>query len=387
MNFISKKNILAFAGIFLAFSMAISSCREEPANNPNPNPEPVPTPAPEKVTKAPVFILNEGEEGGETGVLGMIDENGVYTDSIYYKANGHLLGCSAQDLFIRENEIFIITKRGDRNDGFAKLFVAEYPSLKEKKAYKNDDLNSIEYPTHLVANDKYIYIIDWRDIHILDRTSGKTKTIPNTNYVKSAQMLLIDNKVYAFTRNDLLLIEGDAVVKTLPYAKEPEAIAKYGKDKILLLNHDLTELAIIDINTFTITKTFDLSSLDIEKDDKSYVRTYNGKLSVYNDDVFITATYGTSSVYKYNLKTEKGGKLIDLKSISADANVLYGGIAVDSKTGAFYVVSMKDKEYEYKTNSLYYWEKTDNPTKENLKLKIDNTLSFPIGIYPVNNFQ
>lgn len=369
MNLISNKSLLRLlSSVFIFSAISLASCKDDEPNS-MPNQPPVEHP------KAPAYVLNEGNFSDGTGVLGMIDEKGMYHDSLYYKANGHLLGNVAQDLFMYKNEIFIITQNGEKNGGFAQLFIAEYPSIKEKKVYKNSELTALNTPSHVVANDKYIYLRDSKGISILDRASSNIKFIAGTEKAAFTQMAMIDNKVFAINDKAVLIINGETLEKTIEY--KAINLFKMADSKLLLINSELTELAILDPKTTNLDK-YDISSLGLKK--VQYAKVH---ISAYRNDVIIAQSSGKTKIYKYNLQTKVGVELIDLKTISEYANMMYGGTTIDSKTGALFAVTIKGWGMDYKTNAAYYWGKFDNKA---ITSKSENMLLFPAGIFPVNNF-
>ena len=65
------------------------------------------------------FILNEGQVWkGHYGTLVFISPKGIVTDSVYFKENGGSLGGGTQDLYIRNNKLYIISQNGGNDGGF-----------------------------------------------------------------------------------------------------------------------------------------------------------------------------------------------------------------------------------------------------------------------------
>lgn len=60
------------------------------------------------------FILNEGNMTTENGSLIFISPKGVATDSVYFKVNGTELGNVTQDLYIKDNKMYIISQNGKK---------------------------------------------------------------------------------------------------------------------------------------------------------------------------------------------------------------------------------------------------------------------------------
>lgn len=103
----------------------------------------------------------EGNMSNETGTLCHISPDGVMTPDIYYRANGEHMGNVAQDLFINDGKIYIITQNGSRNGGVGMFVVADAKTMEKVVAYEADEFTpALSWPTHIAVTGGYAFIRD-----------------------------------------------------------------------------------------------------------------------------------------------------------------------------------------------------------------------------------
>ena len=74
---------LKFAAIALLVAVGFTACSED---------DPAPAPAPLR-GEAGMYVINQGNSyGNVAGALDFIAQNGTKTDSVFFKANGQLIG-------------------------------------------------------------------------------------------------------------------------------------------------------------------------------------------------------------------------------------------------------------------------------------------------------
>lgn len=153
------------------------------------------------------FILNEGQYWADhAGTLVFISPKGIVTDSVYYKENGGLLGFATQDLYIKNNKLYIIAQKGG-NDG-GSLTVVNAETLKKERAYFDELGSELTTPTHIaVLNDDDIYIRDSDGINRFTPSTNTITFIENSARASQTTMAVADGKVFAVQSNKLLVIE------------------------------------------------------------------------------------------------------------------------------------------------------------------------------------
>lgn len=117
------------------------------------------------------FILNEGQVWKEHyGTLAFISPKGIVTDSVYYKENGGSLGGGTQDLYIRNNKLYIISQNGGNDGGF--LTIANAETLKKESSYEDELGSTLSMPSHIaVLDDNDIYIRDNNGVYRFNPSS------------------------------------------------------------------------------------------------------------------------------------------------------------------------------------------------------------------------
>ena len=112
-------------------------------------------------------MLNEGNMTTENGSLTWISPEGYVVADAYKTVNGTELGNVAQDMAFCNGKVYIISQNGNKNpngtvfenDGM--LVVADAHTLKRTAAYTTDDLQGLDWPTHIaVLDEQHLYIRD-----------------------------------------------------------------------------------------------------------------------------------------------------------------------------------------------------------------------------------
>lgn len=89
---------LKFAAIALLVAVGFTACSDD---------EPTPAPAPLR-GEAGMYVINQGNSGGHVaGALDFIAQNGTKTDSVFFKANGQLIGDEPQKPIIYGSKMYV----------------------------------------------------------------------------------------------------------------------------------------------------------------------------------------------------------------------------------------------------------------------------------------
>ena len=153
------------------------------------------------------FVLNEGRQlRGIPGTLVFINPKGEITDSVYYKENGASLGITTQDLFIKNNKLYLISQRGGEDGGFLTILNAE--TLKKERSYQ-DEFSAIQPTTHIaVLGDDDIYVrSEGKGIYRFTPSTGTLTFIENTKGANKTTMAVADGKVFVVNGSKLQVIE------------------------------------------------------------------------------------------------------------------------------------------------------------------------------------
>lgn len=86
------------------------------------------------------FVLNEGNPSSDNGSVIYITSDGRLINYAYWRMNGTELGNAAQDLFIADDKLYIVSQNGG-NDGM--LVEADARTLKRTDNFSKDDCSSL----------------------------------------------------------------------------------------------------------------------------------------------------------------------------------------------------------------------------------------------------
>lgn len=176
-----------------------------------------------------VFILNEGNMTTENGSLIFISSAGQVFNNIYANVNGKELGNSAQDLFIKDGKMWILSQNGKKSsvgttfDNEGLLVVADAGTMKRIDVYdevlrKEDGSYKLSWPTHLaVLNDENVFIRDNGGVHHFNSKTGELTLIPETRGAAKNRMAVANDKVFVIKSKQLLVFETNKkeIIKTI----------------------------------------------------------------------------------------------------------------------------------------------------------------------------
>lgn len=328
------------------------------------------------------FVLNEGNMTSGNGSLIFISPEGVITDSAYFKVNGTSLGNVTQDLYIRNNKMYIIAQNGNSNavgnDGM--LVVANAETLQKETSY-NAELTALSWPTHIaVLNEENVIIRDNKGLYRFNTISKALTFIKGSGNAVKLTMAVSNNKVFAAAGKKVYVVEANK--DTLTYALEMEAtvsgvvkasdgniwISTTGTPhKISKINH--SDYSIIRSNTIS---TGSLSA--------GWGATPG--ITAKGDTLYFSGA-GTN-IYRHIFSTGSTEFMLDAKTKVQDANIVYNNITVHPLTGEVYMNTIKGYGTNYLINNLSIFN-FDNEAK--LIANYQNHTSFPAGIFFTYNFE
>lgn len=327
------------------------------------------------------FILNEGNMTDGTGTLIHISPKGEITDSAYYKANHTLLGNVAQDLFIADNKMYLVTQNGSFNGGEGKLIIANAETLK-KEAVFDEEVKKLDWPSHVAVIDKQIYIRDLAGIYTFDATTQALNFIKGTEDATKNRMVVSNGKVFAGQSKNLLVLQNGELATKIAMPGKISGIAKADQNN-LWVSCTSTPAVIckVDAKTCKITQTNDLG--DAKVGQGGWGELAAPAISAKGDTIYFS---NHSTLIKRHIFSEKKTEdVVQVRDYVENASMVYSNLAVDPISGEVYIATIKGYGMNYLINNIavFNFSNPSNPLKRNYK----NYTKFPAGIFFTENFN
>ena len=343
------------------------------------------------------FVLNEGNMTTENGSLGYITPEGYVIGDAYKLVNGTELGNVSQDMAFCNGKIYVISQNGNKNavdvefenDGM--LVVMDAKTLKKEKAFSKDELEGLDWPTHIaVLDEQYVYIRDNKGIYRLDMETKQLSFVEGSDGAPKSRFVVMGGKVYTFQDKGYMCYileispESDSVSKiSLPYSApytSMYSIEKAGEGDVWLTAAGFGKYYVAKFNL--ATKELDSREIGSEPNVGSAGVSFCAK-----DNVIYYAN-GTT-LYRMRFDEAAGEEpgeeemLCDLNLLDNNAGLLYNGLAVHPVTGHVYANSIKSFPL-FTTNQIWVFDfeaSVDSPFA-----KYENYTHFPAGVffYPEN---
>lgn len=228
---------LKFAAIALLVAVGFTACSDD---------EPTPAPAPLR-GEAGMYVINQGNSyGNVAGALDFIAQNGTKTDSVFFKANGQLIGDNPQKPIIYGSKMYVPVYKS----GLVWVLDANTATV----------IASVQtnQPQAVCASNGHVYISNF---------DGFVTRIDTTTYTKSAPLAVGPNPY------------GMAAANGNVYVACSDA---YGND------YANSAIAVIDEATFSKVKTITNEGI-----------TDPWEMAADNSgNVYVTTPYTTSKVWK-----------------------------------------------------------------------------------------
>lgn len=338
------------------------------------------TPAVADYTKG-AFVLMEGNMTDETGTLCHISPSGVMTPNIYYRANGEHMGNVAQDLFINDGKIYIITQNGSKNGGVGMLVVADAKTMEKIATYEASDFTpSLSWPTHIAVTGGYAFIRDNKGVYSFNLTTKAFQFIEGTAGVIKNRMAVVGNKVFAAAGKSLHVLEPGRtdIVRTLTMDANISGLRKSADGKLWVSVVSNPALIMkIDPSDYSILKSNELGSYKIGAGYGAVPA-----FAAFGDNVYFTN--GSTTIYRHNFTSGTTEQLLNITSKIADAAMNYNSLGVDPETGEVYMATIKGYGQNYKINHVSVWNFNG---AEPLKATYADYFRFPAGVYFPADFK
>lgn len=340
---------------------------------------------------AGAFVLNEGNMTTENGSLIYITSEGYIVDDAYKRVNGTELGNVTQDMCFHDGKIYIISQNGDtnpegtsfNNDGM--LVVADAKTLKKVKAFTKEDLNQLDWPTHIaVLDEQHVYIRDNAGIWRLDMTDGSLHSIMLGRYeAPKAPFAVVNGKVYTY-------YNGGFMVGLYEISPESDQARQVSSGNPFWTYTSIYGIAASDDGQLWMAGGPNESSTFIGKYDiagKSYTSqpittrpALNWDLSGCEFAAHGNLVYYLDGTSLYSLDFETGTEefLVDLSSLDDNAWESYNGVGVNPANGRVYVNTIRGVGNFFTTNQIWVF---DPSNFEAPLFKFDNYTHFPAGVF------
>lgn len=234
---------LKFAAIALLVAVGFTACSED---------DPAPAPAPLR-GEAGMYVINQGNSfGNVAGALDFIAQNGTKTDSVFFKANGQLIGDNPQKPIIYGSKMYV------------PVFASNLVWVLDANTATVIASVQTSQPQAVCASNGHVYISNF---------DGFVTRIDTTTYTKSAPLAVGPNPY------------GMAAANGKVYVACSDAYNCPGVDS---LNYANSAIAVIDEATFSKVKS--LTNKNI-KNPWEMAADNSG-------NVYVTTPYTTNKVWK-----------------------------------------------------------------------------------------
>lgn len=334
-----------------------------------------------------VFVLNEGNMTSENGSLVFISPQGTVTDSAYYKVNGTQLGNTAQDLFIANGKIYIISQNGKKNavgtgfDNDGMLIVANAETLKKVSTY-NDELSTLSWPSHVaVTGSDNVFIRDNKGVYLFNTSAKQLKLIKGTSGASKNRMAVIGDKVFSPSSKTVLVMQADkdSIVKKIEFTSTVTGVQK-SSDGNLWVSCSGSPSKIIKVNpsTYATIKENSVTEISIGA---GWGAT--PAFSAKGDTLYFSNA--STKIYRHVFASGKTDFMVDAKTMVEDAGIVYNNLAVHPVSGEVYLNTIKGYGLNYLVNNISVFSLSGATPK--LSVNYKNHTKFPAGIFFTDSFK
>lgn len=381
------KNLFKASFLFLTLGMSFTACNNDNCNECN-----YPPPGPGVLSVHGVYILNEGNMTSDMGSLIYIDPQGIMHENVYRSANeGKSLGNVAQDLFIRDGKIYVISQNGTI-DG-KQIIVMNATDYKMIAEYSLP--NQIEWPSHIaVLDEQHLYVRDNKGIWCFNPETNEAHFIEDTDGAMKKPMIALKDKILAAHNgnNGLMVINKDASKAEHPSTlSQISGIAKAWDGNIWISTQSMfgimgkSALYKVSSTDFSVLATHDIKEVNLEGVGQGGA---SATFYAFKDLIYYccpgSGFKNGQKIWRHNFARNKT-QALDFSKLIPKEHIVYNGFAVHPLTGELMLGNIKGFGNDYKINSLLILE--DQGDKLELIKEYDNNpLQFQAGTFFPESF-
>ena len=334
-----------------------------------------------------LFVLNEGNMSTENGSLIFITPDKQVLSNLYFTMNGKRLGNTAQDLFVNDNKMYIISQNGGTSgsgttsDSDGKLIVANAETLQKVASFENE-LSKLIMASHVaVLNDENVFIRDNNGVHIFNSITKELSLIAGTKGAAKNRMAVVDGKVFVINKKSIMVLEANQlnVAHTIDMGDNISGVLK-AKDGNLWVSTTgkPNKISKVSSESYSITKTNEI--------------TEGGLGAGWGVTPGITAKGDTiyysnagTTIYRHIFSNEESKMMIDAKAVVPNSSMTYNNIAVHPITGKVYMLTIKGYGWDFLTNNISEFDFSG--TEPQLSANYTDYTRFPAGIFFTADFK
>ena len=334
------------------------------------------------------FILNEGNMTTENGSLIFISPNGQITDSVYYKENGSELGNVAQDLFITNNRLYIISQNGSKNTvgtSFANegmLVIANAETLKNEASYDVELAETLSWASHIaVLGQDNVYIRDNKGLYLFNTTSKELTFVEGSKGTNKSTMAVVGNYLFAAAGKKLLAVKSGEteIAFSKNFEQNISAVIPSYDDK-LWVSTGGTSPVIYKLNPINLD-IIRQNNVTVGRIDKTYASS--PAITAKGDTIYYSNL--STKIYRHIFNEGTSELMVDAKSMVENAGVVYNTIAVHPKTGHVYLNTMKGFGWDFLINEITLFDFDESEPK--VVHRYNNYTHLPVGVFFTDNFR
>lgn len=316
------------------------------------------------------FVLNEGNMSSDNGSVIYITADGHLINYAYWRMNGTELGNVAQDLFIADDKLYIVTQNGG-NDGI--LVEADAKTLKRTNNFNKTDLQELYWPTHVAVVDRTAYIRDNAGVWTLDLDSKSLKQIEGTSGALKNRMAVVGDKVFVPASRKVLVLENGSLAETIEMEGTVTGVIKSDDEGYVWVSCSTSPAQIIKLSATDYT----MEKHTLTEGGVSAGWGATPAISAKGDEIYFCNN--TSTIYRHTFSTNTTETLGDVKSNIVNWGMLYNMPAVHPVTGEYYYNTILGYGWSFLTNDISIYDLSSGTPV--MVADHQNYTHFPAGIY------
>lgn len=334
-----------------------------------------------------LFVLNEGNMTTENGSLIYITPDKQVLSNLYFSMNGRRLGNSAQDLFIKNDKMYIISQNGGSTgtgttaDSDGMLIVANAGSIQKIESY-NDELSVLSWPSHIaVLDDENVFIRDNKGVQHFNTITKELNLIAGTKGAAKNRMVVADKKVFAISGKKIYVLEANKlnVAHTIEMEAAISGILKTDDDNLWVSTTGTpNKITKVNSKTYSIIKANDIT-------EGSVGAGWGATPGITaKGDTLYYSNAGTT-IYRHIFSTEESKMMINARTVVPNSSMSYNNIAVHPITGKVYMLTIKGYGWDFLTNNISEFDFSGSEPQ--LSANYTDYTRFPAGIFFTADFK